>query len=81
MFFEQCGKVKGSVPVRDSATALDVKSGHADRGNTCYRVVRVLAVVATSAAAYYFIVRPVLDTTEKVSRYQQQHPAKSGRGK
>ncbi|MFN8141243.1 MAG: hypothetical protein U0R29_02790 [Solirubrobacterales bacterium] len=30
-------------------------------------VVRVLVVVATLAAAYYFIVRPVLDTTEKVS--------------
>lgn len=30
-------------------------------------VVRVLVVVATLAAAYYFIIRPVLDTTEKVS--------------
>lgn len=30
-------------------------------------VVRILVVVATLAAAYYFIVRPVLDTTEKVS--------------
>ncbi|MDQ5895203.1 MAG: hypothetical protein QG596_1464 [Actinomycetota bacterium] len=30
-------------------------------------VVRVLVVVATLAAAYYFVIRPVLDTTEKVS--------------
>mgnify|MGYP001172760637 CR=1 FL=1 len=30
-------------------------------------LVRVLVVVGTLAAAYYFIVRPVLDTTEKVS--------------
>ena len=30
-------------------------------------VVRVLVVVGTLAAAYYFIVRPVLDTTEKVT--------------
>lgn len=30
-------------------------------------LVRVLVVVATLAAAYYFILRPVLDTTEKVS--------------
>ncbi len=30
-------------------------------------VVRILVVIATLAAAYYFIVRPVLDTTEKVS--------------
>ncbi len=30
-------------------------------------VVRVVVVVATLAAAYYFIVRPVLETTEKVS--------------
>ena len=30
-------------------------------------VVRVLVVVATLAAAYYFIIRPVLDTTETIS--------------
>jgi len=30
-------------------------------------LVRVLVVIATLAAAYYFIIRPVLDTTEKVS--------------
>lgn len=30
-------------------------------------VVRVLVIVATLAAAYYFIVRPVLETTETVS--------------
>lgn len=30
-------------------------------------VVRILVVVATLAAVYYFLVRPVLDTTEKVS--------------
>lgn len=30
-------------------------------------VVRILVVVATLAAAYYFILRPVLDTTERVS--------------
>jgi len=30
-------------------------------------VVRVVVVVATLAAAYYFVVRPVLDTTEKVT--------------
>jgi NAD-specific glutamate dehydrogenase len=30
-------------------------------------VVRILVVVATLAAAYYFILRPILDTTEKVS--------------
>lgn len=30
-------------------------------------LVRVLVVVGTLAAVYYFIVRPVLETTEKVS--------------
>lgn len=30
-------------------------------------LVRILVVVATLAAVYYFLVRPVLDTTEKVS--------------
>ena len=30
-------------------------------------LVRVLVVLGTLAAVYYFIVRPVLDTTEKVS--------------
>jgi len=30
-------------------------------------VVRILVVVATLAAVYYFLLRPVLDTTEKVS--------------
>lgn len=30
-------------------------------------VVRILVVVATLAAVYYFLVRPVLETTEKVS--------------
>lgn len=30
-------------------------------------LVRILVVIATLAAAYYFILRPILDTTEKVS--------------
>ena len=30
-------------------------------------VVRVLVIAATLACVYYFLVRPVLDTTEKVS--------------
>lgn len=36
-------------------------------GTLVTAVVRILVAVATLAAAYYFIVRPVLDTTEKVS--------------
>lgn len=36
-------------------------------GTLVSSVVRVVVVVATLAATYYFIIRPILDTTEKVS--------------
>lgn len=36
-------------------------------GTLVSSVVRILVVVATLAATYYFILRPILDTTEKVS--------------
>lgn len=36
-------------------------------GTLVAAVVRIAVVIATLAAAYYFILRPVLDTTEKVS--------------
>lgn len=36
-------------------------------GTLVTSLVRIVVVVATLAAAYYFIIRPVLDTTEKVS--------------
>lgn len=36
-------------------------------GTLITAVVRVLVVVGTLAAVYYFLLRPVLDTTEKVT--------------
>jgi len=36
-------------------------------GTLITAVVRILVVVGTLAAVYYFVLRPVLDTTEKVS--------------
>ncbi|MCO5316767.1 MAG: hypothetical protein M9938_11495 [Solirubrobacterales bacterium] len=36
-------------------------------GTLVSSVVRIVVVVATIAATYYFIIRPILDTTEKVS--------------
>ena len=36
-------------------------------GNTVATILRLVLVVGTLAAAYFFIVKPALDTTEKVS--------------
>jgi hypothetical protein len=36
-------------------------------GTLITALVRILVVVGTLAAVYYFVLRPVLDTTEKVS--------------